>query len=167
MNSEELFATALKYEENIRDLYVSAQNIIDDKRGKAIFRALAQDEQSHVTFLKYSLANLKTNTEIDISKLESSIPSQEKIKSRIEDMKKKIPGKMLGDVKRVLATALQLEVETSDFYKDAYEKSDGAIKAIFEKFLVIENRHIDVVQIELDYASNSGAWFDFMEIDME
>jgi len=34
----------------IRDLYVSAQEIIDDERGKKIFSALADDEQSHVDF---------------------------------------------------------------------------------------------------------------------
>jgi len=35
------------------------------------------------------------------------------------------------------------------------------------KFLAIERRHEDIVQIELDHASNSGHWFNFMEIDME
>ncbi len=167
MNSEQIFANAIKYEEKIRDLYVSADETIDDKRGKEIFRALAKDEQNHVDFLEYSLEKLKASQEIDINKLDSPIPSQDKIKSQMEQMKKAIPEKMLGDVKRVLNTALQMEIETSNFYQDAYEKTQGPIKEIFKKFLEIENRHIDVVQIELDYASNSGAWFNFMEIDME
>ena len=41
MTSQEIFTTALQYETKIRDLYLSADSIIDDERGKAIFRALA------------------------------------------------------------------------------------------------------------------------------
>ena len=82
-------------------------------------------------------------------------------------MRKKIPERILGDVKRVLNAALKLEIETSRFYEDACEKTQGPIKEIFNKLLEIEKRHEDVVQIELDHASNNGYWFNFMEIDME
>jgi len=62
---------------------------------------------------------------------------------------------------------LKLEIETSEFYQGAYEKTEGPIKEIFKKLLEIERRHEDLVQIELDHASNYGCWFNFMEIDME
>ena len=52
MNSEEIFISALAYEKKIRDLYVSADKIVDDERGKKIFKALADDEQAHVDFLE-------------------------------------------------------------------------------------------------------------------
>lgn len=167
MNSIEIFTTALQYEEKIRDMYRSADSIIDDERGKAIFRALADDEQSHVDFLLYSLAQLKANGTIEADKLTTAIPSLELIESSIEKMKAKIPERMLGDLKRVLNSALLLEQETSAFYRDAAGKTEGEISKIFEKFLEIEERHVDVVQIELDHASHNGVWFNFMEIDLE
>ena len=167
MNSEEIFISALHYEKKIRDLYISADKIVDDERGKKIFKALADDEQAHVDFLEYSLDVLKTQGQVDITKLKTSIPSKELFYDEIEKMREKIPERILGDVKRVLNSALKLEIETSQFYQDAYEKTQGPIKEIFKKLLEIEKRHEDVVQIELDHASNNGYWFNFMEIDME
>jgi rubrerythrin len=167
MNSQEFFMTALQYEEKIRDLYRSADEIVDDERGKAIFRALADDEQSHVDFLRYSLEQLKANGTIDINQLQTSIPTIKQLESRIEKLKVNIPTQMLGDIKSVLGSALVLEKETSAFYRDTCSKTEGEIKTIFEKFLEIEERHVDVVQIELDHAQHNGMWFNFMEVDLE
>lgn len=167
MNSQEIFATALQYEEKIRDLYRSAEEIVDDQRGKTIFRALADDEQSHIDFLHYSLEQLKADGTIDIDRLVSPIPTLKQLDSGIEKLKAKIPTQMLGDIKSVLGSALILEKETSAFYRDACNKTEGKIKTIFEKFLEIEERHVDVVQIELDHAQHNGMWFNFMEVDLE
>jgi rubrerythrin len=167
MDSYEIFAMAVKYEEKIRDLYRSADQIIDDKRGKKIFRTLADDEQSHVDFLLYSLEQLKANGVIDIDRLVTSIPTVKQLESGIEKLKKNIPNQMLGDIKSVLGSALILEKETSAFYRDACSKTEGEIKTIFKKLLEIEERHVDVVQIELDHAQHNGVWFDFLEVDLE
>ncbi len=167
MESIEIFTTSLKYEEKIRDLYRSADGIVDDERGKAIFRALADDEQSHVDFLLYSLEQLKGNGAIDADRLTTSIPARAQIETSIDNMKAQIPERMLGDIKIVLNSALKLEKETSAFYRDARDKTEGEIRKIFEKFIEIEDRHVDVVQIELDHAIHNGMWFNFMEIDLE
>ncbi len=167
MESIEIFTTSLKYEEEIRDLYRSADEIVDDERGKAIFRALADDEQSHVDFLLYSLEQLKRNGAIDADRLTTSIPARAQIETSIDEMKAQIPERMLGDIKTVLNSALKLEKETSAFYRDARDKTEGEIRKIFEKFIEIEDRHVDVVQIELDHAIHNGMWFNFMEIDLE
>ena len=168
MKSEEIFTQALEYEKKIRDLYLAAVEKIDDKRGKDLFKALADDEQSHVDFLEYSLDKLKNKDDVDISRLGSKIPSVGKLDRNIEKMKDRIPQHMLGDVKRVLNSALQLEIETSRFYKDSYDKAEeGLIKEILKKFHEIEERHVEVVRVELDFSSNNGHWFNFMEIDLE
>ncbi len=167
MNSLEIFATALQYEEKIRDLYFAANETIDDERGKKTFRALADDEQSHVDFLRYSLDQLKANETIDINRLVTSIPTLKQLESGIQKIKKEIPKQMLGDIKSALASALKLEKETSAFYRDACRKTEGEIKIIFEKLLEIEERHVDVVQIELDHAQHNGVWFNFLEVDLE
>ena len=93
--------------------------------------------------------------------------SLKQLESEIERLKAEIPAQMLGDIKIVLASALKLEKETSAFYRDACSKTTGDIRTIFEKFLEIEDRHVDVVQIELDHAQHNGMWFNFMEVDLE
>jgi len=167
MSSEEIFATAIEYEKKIHKFYLNAMDIIDDVKGQSFFKELAEDELSHVAFLEYSLGQLKKNREIDLEKLKSSLPSQEIVKNQIEKMKSEIPERMLGDFKRVLTSALKLEIKTSNFYKEAYKKSEGSIKSILKKFYEIEINHENLVQYELDMALNNGYWLNYMEIDME
>jgi rubrerythrin len=167
MDSITIFTSALDYENKIRDLYNSAADTVDDERGKSIFRVLAADEQSHVDFLHYSLEQLRSNKSIDIDQLQTAIPALDLINANIEKLKVEIPTQMLGNVKTVLASALKMENETSEFYRNARDNSEGAIREIFSKFLEIEERHAEVVQIEIDHAMHNGMWFNFMEINLE
>lgn len=168
MTSEEIFSTALVYEKKIRDLYRSAVENIDDAQAKSLFKALADDEQSHVAFLEHSLAKLKDQKDLTVEKPVTAIPLPARDLEKIQAMADKIPKKILGDLKRVLNAALALEIETSRFYHDAIQKTQkGPVRDILEKFYDIEQRHVEVVQIELDFASNNGYWFNFMETDME
>ncbi len=167
MNSEQIFIDALDYEKRIRDMYFEAVENVDDQRGQELFKALGDDEQSHVDFLEYSLATLQSGGAIDIQKLKTAIPSNKQIADHVAAMADRIPDQMLGNIKRLLNSALSIEVKTSTFYGDAVERTDGDIKKIFEKFLEIENRHVEAVQVELDYATKSGFWFNFMEIDLD
>jgi len=167
MDSIAIFTQALEFEKKIRDLYKSAESMVDDERGKAIFNGLAVDEQSHVDFLEAGLEILKNDGSIDPAKLTSTIPDVESNRAQIETMKTRIPERMLGDIKMVLSSALQMEQQTTDFYQDAVKKTEGTVRRVMEKFVEIEQRHTDVVRMELDHASNNGFWFDFMEISME
>ena len=84
MDSISIFTTALEYEKKIRDLYVEAAVKIDDERGKGIFNGLAEDEQSHVDFLNYSLEQLRANKDIDVNLLQTAIPERKLIDKNIE-----------------------------------------------------------------------------------
>ncbi len=167
MESTTIFITALEYEKKIRDLYVTAVSIIDDERGKAIFKTLADEEQAHVDFLEHSIETLKSNGKLTHEQLKTSVPDTDTIQKNIEAMKIKIPEQMLGDIKRVLSSALKLEIETTEHYQKAFESAEGDIKAVLGKFVEIEKRHTDVVRFELDYASHNGFWLGFPEISME
>jgi rubrerythrin len=167
MESTSIFITALEYEKKIRDLYVTAVSIIDDDRGKTVFKTLADEEQAHVDFLEHSIKTLKNKGRLTHEQLKTSIPDTDSIQKNIEAMKIKIPEQMLGDLKRVLSSALKLEIETTEHYQKAFESAEGDIKAVLEKFVEIEQRHTDVVRFELDYASHNGFWLGFPEISME
>jgi rubrerythrin len=167
MDSIEIFTTALRYEEKIRDLYSNAAQIVDDLRGKSIFGALAADEQGHIDFLYYCLVRLRESKAIDIDLLSTSIPDLKSLTKNLDHLKARIPERMLGDIKTVLRSAPEMEKETSAYYRQSAARSEGAIKEILEKFLVIEVRHEEVVQTELDHALHNGIWFDFMEVDLD
>ena len=167
MDSIDIFTTALRYEEKIRDLYSNAAQIVDDERGKTIFRALAADEQGHIDFLQYSLDRLRESKTIDIKLLSTSIPDMKSVQKNLDHITTRIPERMLGDIKTVLRSALAMEKETSAYYRQSAARTEGAIREILEKFLQIEIRHEDVVQTELDHALHNGLWFDFMEVDLE
>jgi len=167
MNAEQIFSEALDYEKRIRDMYYEAVDKVDDQRGRALFKKLGDDEQSHVDFLEYSLEVLKSGGAIDTRRLTTAIPSKDQLAAHVAAMTERIPQKMLGNIKRLLNSALAIEVETSTFYREALDKTTGPIQDVFKKFLEIEERHVEAVQLELDHASNSGFWFNFMEVDLE
>ena len=167
MEATALLQEALGYERKIRDLYREAAATVDDPRGKAIFTALADDEQGHVDFLNYSLAQLEEDGILDQTRLSTRLPDPQLFASRIESMRTTIPERMLGDIKTVLNSALHMEKETSAFYARAAEGATGEIQAILQKFLEIEERHTELVRLELDHASGYGMWFDFMEVNLE
>jgi len=99
--------------------------------------------------------------------LETAIPSDESIAKQMGRFKSEISKKARGDQKRILSQALKVEIETSDFYKEMVGEMTGQSQAMFARFLVIENRHIAAVQMQLDYATKTGYWFDMKEFDME
>ena len=167
MDSITIFKKALEFEKKIRDLYLSAIDIVDDERGKEIFKTLAKEEQTHVDFLEHSIASLSDQGSISLKGFNTIVPDTRELNKNIESMKVAIPKKMLGDVKRVLSSALKLEEETTQYYKNAFASAEGDIKEVLNKFIIIEQRHTDVVRFELDHASRNGYWLGFPEISME
>ena len=167
MDSISIFKKALEFEKKIRDLYVSAVDIIDDERGKKIFRTLAKEEQSHIDFLEHSIAALADQGTISLKTFKTIVPDTKDLSKNIESMKVTIPEQMLGDIKRVLSSALKLEEETTQYYENAFAAAEGDIREVLAKFITIEQRHTEVVRFELDHASRNGYWLGFPEISME
>ena len=67
----------------------------------------------------------------------------------------------------MLSKALQVEKETSEFYRRMVDNLPEEGRRMFARFLEIENNHIDAVQFELYHLGSTGRWFGFEEFDME
>ena len=132
-----------------------------------VIEAASNDGYMLKNFLEHNIKSLKSEGKISLHRLETAIPDTKNILYNIESMRITIPEHMLGDVKRVLSSALKLEEDTTEYYLSAFESAEGDIKNILGKFVEIEQRHTDVVRFELDYASNNGFWLGFPEISME
>ena len=167
MTLENAIKTAIEYEIKIRDVYREAEAAVDDAAGKRIFGALGDDEQHHVDYLQHTLKQYKDTGQIDAEKLDSAIPSRDAINREAAKVESLVAKDFHGIRKQMLSRALKAEIETSDFYHKMVDELPAEGRALFARFLEIENNHISAVQFELDYMSKTGYWFDFKEFDME
>jgi rubrerythrin len=167
MTLEEAIKTAIQYETKIRDVYRAAAQKVSEPAGKSFLETMAEDEQHHLDYLLDRLEHWNKTGELTLPKLETAIPSDESIAKQMGRFKSEISKKAGGDQKRILSRALKVEIETSEFYKEMVGEMTGQSQAMFARFLVIENRHIAAVQMQLDYATKTGYWFDMKEFDME
>ena len=167
MRLEEAIKTAIEYEIKIRDVYREAETAVDDEAGKRIFSALGNDEQHHIDYLQHTLEQLRQSGRIDSEKLESAIPSRKTLDRESAKVESLVTKDFHGIRKQMLSKALKAEIATSDFYRKMVDELAAEGRAMFARFLEIENNHIDAVQFELDYISKTGYWFDFKEFDME
>ena len=167
MTLEEAIRTAIEYETKIRNVYQEAEAAVDDEAGKRIFEALGNDEQQHIDYLQHRLEQLQNTGKIDPAKLESVIPSREIVNREAARVKSLVAKDFHGVRQQMLSKALKVEIETSDFYQKMVDELPAEGKALFARFLEIENNHINAVRFELDYMSKTGYWFDFKEFDME
>lgn len=164
---KEAITTAIAYETRIRDLYREAAAGTRDPKGKRVFQALADDEQHHIDYLEAKRSQWYAEGLITVEPLTSLIPATEMPPREATDLDAAMAREDRGDEKRMLSKALQVEVETSAFYRRMVDQMEGDAGAMFARFLEIEDGHIAAVQAELDYLSHTGFWFDFQEFDME
>ena len=167
MTLEEAITKAIDYETRIRDLYRGAVEGTEDPKGRQVFQALADDEQRHIDYLEAKRTQWYAEGRITVESLVSSIPAAELLTANLEDLAQTMAREDRTDEKRMLSKALQVEVDTSAFYRRMVEQMEGDARAMFARFLEIEDGHIAAVQAELDYISNTGFWFDFQEFDLE
>lgn len=167
MNLEDAIKTALEYESRIRDLYRDGAASTPDPKGKRIFRELAEDEQRHVDYLQRKLDQWRRTGHITDEALESTIPPRALIQAEAEKLRERVQRDHRGLKAQMLSKALQVEIETSAFYRRMVDTLTEEGRGMFARFLEIENNHIDAVQFELDHIGTTGRWFGFEEFDME
>lgn len=167
MQIDEAIAQALSYETRIRDLYREAAEQTSDPKGVRVFEALAADEQRHIDYLEHKQRQWRSEGLVTAEPLTTALPPVAPFKAAITELQDRLAGEDLGDEKRMLSKALQVEVETSAFYRRMTETMTGEARAMFARFQEIEDGHVAIVQAELDHISHNGFWFDFQEFDME
>jgi len=164
---EKAIQTAIDYETKIRDVYRNAAQSVHDPEGKRFFKMMGDDEQFHLDYLMKRLKLWQESGKLSAEKLVSAVPSKETIQKETDKIRSHMSAKELSSVKVILSRALQVEVETSNFYEKMVNEMTDEGQKMFSRFLEIEENHIAAVQAELDYITNTGYWFGFKEFDME
>jgi rubrerythrin len=170
MDLGEAIQAAIEYEAGVHRTYKEAMERSKDETARRIFKVLKDEEKGHLDYLHSRLEEWKKDGKITLEKLETSIPTQASIDEGVQNLRTKIagdPDRKFEAELQFLQKALQVEIETSEFYKDMVRQLDGDGRKLFERFVEIEEGHQAIVQAEIDCVSGAGFWFDTPEFDLE
>lgn len=167
MTIEEAIKTAIDFETQVRQVYRDAAEGASDPVGERIFKVLAEEEQGHLEYLRSKLDEWKKSGTLTAERLDTVIPSRERISKGISALEARRPGDERGGELQMLSRALDVEAKTSEFYKRMVKELPQEGKKLFAHFVEIEEGHLAIVRAEIDYLSKTGYWFDFKEFDME
>lgn len=167
MTLEEAIKTAIEFEAQVNDVYRHATKNTSDPIGKRTFRVLADEEQQHLNYLKGRLDELQRTGSISAEKLDTAIPPRETIREGISKLEARMTQKDRGTELQMLGKALEVEHDTTNFYRKMVSELSAEGQALFARFVEIEEGHLAIVQAEIDYLSKTGYWFDIKEFDME
>ena len=167
---DEAIRGALEYEAGVHRTYKEAMEKATDEKGRRIFKVLCDEEMEHINYLKERLDEWRTTGKITVKKLETSIPTQAAIDEGVQELRLQMADKPAAkhDVElEWLQKALEVEIKTSNFYKELVSKLDGDGQKLFERFVEIEGGHQAIVQAEISCLSGHGYWFDTPEFNLE
>ena len=167
MTIEEAIKTSIQYEKRVVQVYEEAVRASEDETGKKIFSVLAKEERQHVDYLESRLTEWKATGRVTAAALGTGVPSRERIDEGVRTLQSRVARKAPEAEMRLLKRALDVEVETSAFYARVVKELPPDGRAMFERFVEIEQGHQAIVQAEMNAVAGNGYWFDMPEISME
>jgi rubrerythrin len=168
MELKEALTTAIEYEQKVHDHYARGADQILDERGKKVFSTLATEEQGHLDYLGSRLEEWHRTGKVSSPDLPTIVPTVQ----WIEQAKAKAAQAPEGTIAvkgelDLLKIALDLERQTSGFYRQLVQTLKTEERGLFARFLEIEEAHLAIVQAEIDALAGHGTWFDVMEFRLE
>lgn len=167
MSIDQSIVTALEYETRVAAVYEDAAGMVADEAGRRVLAMLAREERFHVKYLEQRLAEWKAIGKVIAEKLDTVVPPKARIDEGVAALTAKAsPGGRDSDL-QVLRKALDVEHETSAFYRRMVAELPEEGKALYRRFVEIEEGHGLIVQAEIDALSKAGFWYEFRETDQE
>jgi rubrerythrin len=169
MNLEQAIRTAIEYEGKVHKTYAEALDQATDEVGRRVFTTLRDEEKGHLKYLRDRLEEWRATGTITVERLDTAIPSRSVIEAGVKRLKERVVQQTRSRAAEVdlLQRALQVEVETSTFYREMVRTLDREGQQLFARFVEIEEGHQAIVQAELDCVSGLGFWFDTREFTLE
>ena len=165
MTIDEAIQTALQYENRVVGVYAEAMDQAHDPVGKKLFKLLSKEETQHVLYLEAKLEEWKKTGHVTATTVSTSMPAKAGIEAAVKNLKEKVSPYERDSELRLLRKALEVEVETSDFYQRMVRELPDEGKRLFQRFVEIEDGHTAIVQAEIDSIIGTGSWFGFSEWD--
>lgn len=165
----EAIQTALQFEHSVRGVYEDAATRAADPVAKKTLLVLADEEHGHVQYLEERLAEWMRDGKVRSEVLPTVLPSAKVIQEGVKQLKARmrLPENERRESIETLKRAVEVEDQTSAFYRDMVGKLEGEGRRMFQRFLEIEDGHNAMVQAELDSVQGLGYWFDVEEFKLE
>lgn len=170
MKLEQAITTALEYEGRVHRTYSEAAENAEDDVAKRVFSTLRDEEAEHIKYLRERLDEWRSTGTVTVAELDTVLVSKAEIEAGAATLRERLEGggrQIRGTEFESLKKALDVEVETSSFYKKMVASLDGDERRLFERFVEIEEGHVAIVQAEMDMVSGTGFWFDTAEFSLE
>jgi rubrerythrin len=170
MDLEYAITTALEYEARVHRTYAEAVAQAEHPVAQKVFQTLCDEELEHIRYLRERLDEWRSSGTVTVADLDTVLVPREAIEAKAEDLRARLSGDgkaSRGTELESLNRALQVEKETSAFYKKMVAALDAEGKRLFERFVEIEEGHVAIVQAEMDMVSGTGFWFDTAEFSLE
>ena len=170
MNLEEAITTALEYEGRVHRTYSEAADQAEHDVARRVFTTLCHEEMEHITYLRERLEEWRSTGAVTVAKLDTVLVPKAAIEAGAATLRERLADggrKARGTEIESLKKALDVERETSAFYKQMVASLDGDGRRLFERFVEIEEGHVAIVQAEMDLVSGTGFWFDTAEFSLE
>jgi len=152
---------AMINEQDGKEFYLAAVDVVSDEKGKSMCRGLANDEAEHLRILQAEYARMSDgNAFVDLETARASRPPQPDLtlfpeKSQLPDMLR-----AAKNDEGVLKVALHFELKGYQMYdqaaKNAYNPNE---REVFAYLADQESRHYEGIQKTLHYLQDKGAWF--------
>ena len=128
-------------------------------------------DNENLCLQEQKLDELKDTGAVTIEGLETSIPAITAIEAEVDNLKSKLEPaesdrKYSDSELKMLKKALEVEIETSEFYNRMVNELPDDGQKLFQRFVEIEEGHKAIVQAEIDAVTGMGYWFDMPEFDL-
>ncbi len=168
MTIEDALASALEFEIRVREHYERAAARAPEGEASDFFRLMAEEEQGHVAYLEDRLARCRAGQALGPADLTTAVPRAEWLAEGLRRLESAERGGERAYGVEHLETALRLEQEASEHYRRLVAAvEDPEARALFRRFLEIEDGHTAVVQAQLDYATGTGHFFGIREFTLD
>lgn len=170
MNLEQAITTALEYEGRVHRTYSEAFESANHDVARKVFKTLRDEEMEHIKYLSERLEEWRSTGAVTVAKLDTVLVPKAAIEACATKLRQRLEGggrEVRGTEFESLKKALDVECETSAFYKKMVATLDDDGRRLFERFVEIEEGHVAIVQAEMDMVSGTGFWFDTAEFSLE
>ncbi len=170
MTVEQAILTAMEHETKVRDLYAGEAAKATDPAARRVLELLSREEQGHLDYLADRLRTWRTEGRVDAVALATQVPPRQVLEKAARTLSRRME---MSDEQRASALATLRKAEaaeraTAEWYRAVVAGLPGeAGKAMFQRFLEIEDGHAAIVQAEIDSVTGLGFWFDVPEFRLE
>ena len=152
----EILSAAIEFERFGAEYYKRFHELVGDEKAKPLMKGLAEDEKEHARILEAELSKLGTKMKA---------PSKDSVEAGLREI---FPEKVKKNalVTKDAISAIKLGIRTEERSIDYYSKNGAAagpkLKGIFEKLEKMERGHLELLEENLRYLEDDGAWYGYV-----